>query len=100
MTSLAEPLTTSAPSETLSPADAFVGRKYLQLVLVLGASSAMGPLPIDAYLRPPPPLRPARGGPATRPPRTRALSPAAPAPGRPVVAPLTGAAARPKPLLF
>src|SRR3954454_10674105 len=50
MTSLAEPLTTSAPSETLSPADAFVGRKYLQLVLVLGALSAMGPLTIDAYL--------------------------------------------------
>jgi len=50
MTSLAEPLTTSAPSETSSPAGAFVGRKYLQLVLVLGALSAMGPLTIDAYL--------------------------------------------------
>lgn len=28
----------------------FVGRKYLQLVLVLGALSAIGPLTIDAYL--------------------------------------------------
>ena len=30
--------------------DQFVGRKYVQLVLVLGALSAIGPLTIDTYL--------------------------------------------------
>jgi DHA1 family bicyclomycin/chloramphenicol resistance-like MFS transporter len=50
MTSVAEPLATTVPSPTGSPADRFVGRRYLQLVLVLGALSAIGPLTIDAYL--------------------------------------------------
>ena len=49
MTSLAEPLaTTDTTSGT--PATRYVGRRYLQLVLVLGALSAIGPLTIDAYL--------------------------------------------------
>jgi len=47
MTMLAERATTS----TASPlADRFVGRRYVQLVLVLGALSAIGPLTIDTYL--------------------------------------------------
>ncbi len=37
-----------APERPL--ADQFVGRKYLQLVLVLGALMAIGPLTIDTYL--------------------------------------------------
>jgi DHA1 family bicyclomycin/chloramphenicol resistance-like MFS transporter len=49
MTSLAEPLATS-DTQTSSPADRYEGRRYLQLVLVLGALSAIGPLTIDAYL--------------------------------------------------
>jgi DHA1 family bicyclomycin/chloramphenicol resistance-like MFS transporter len=41
----------SAHTQTLNPiASRFVGRKYLQLVLVLGALSAIGPLTIDTYL--------------------------------------------------
>lgn len=49
MTSLAEPLVTT-DTTTGSPATRYVGRRYLQLVLVLGALSAIGPLTIDAYL--------------------------------------------------
>jgi DHA1 family bicyclomycin/chloramphenicol resistance-like MFS transporter len=53
MTTFAEPATqqdvTQAPGHhTL--ASRFVGRRYLQLVLVLGALSAIGPLTIDTYL--------------------------------------------------
>jgi DHA1 family bicyclomycin/chloramphenicol resistance-like MFS transporter len=51
MTSVAEPLTTTdTATATGSPATRYVGRRYLQLVLVLGALSAIGPLTIDAYL--------------------------------------------------
>ncbi|HET9647477.1 MAG TPA: multidrug effflux MFS transporter [Microlunatus sp.] len=46
MTALAPP--TTAPELTL--ADRYVGRRYLQLVIVLGALSAIGPLTIDTYL--------------------------------------------------
>ena len=47
--------TTSAPAAVRSSTqpvagDQFVGRRYLQLVLVLGALSAIGPLTIDTYL--------------------------------------------------
>ena len=48
MTTLAEPTRTDtapAPQPTQ-----YVGRRYLSLVLVLGALSALGPLTIDAYL--------------------------------------------------
>lgn len=45
MTTLAPP---AAVSTTL--AGRFVGRRYVQLVIVLGALSAIGPLTIDAYL--------------------------------------------------
>jgi len=55
MTSLAEPEITTAAVATPPPAptslaDRFTGRRYLQLVLVLGALTAIGPLTIDAYL--------------------------------------------------
>ena len=46
MTTVAEP--TARPTPTL--ADQFVGRRYVSLVLVLGALSAIGPLTIDTYL--------------------------------------------------
>ncbi len=49
MTSLAEPLA-GTETATRTPGSRFVGRRYLQLVLVLGALSAIGPLTIDAYL--------------------------------------------------
>jgi MFS transporter, DHA1 family, multidrug resistance protein len=51
MTSVAEPvLQTGRPNPTRSPGDAFVGRRYVQLVVVLGALMAIGPLTIDTYL--------------------------------------------------
>lgn len=50
----AAPPTVTAPDvATGAPSDLstrFVGRKYVQLVLVLGALSAIGPLTIDTYL--------------------------------------------------
>ena len=48
MTSLAEPTVDRVAAQP--EAIEFVGRKYVQLVLVLGALSAIGPLTIDAYL--------------------------------------------------
>lgn len=50
MTVIAEPA--AAPLTTAEPplAERFVGRRYLHLVLVLGALSAIGPLTIDTYL--------------------------------------------------
>ena len=54
MTSLAEPSLTDAQpvSPTAQPAlgARFTGRRYVQLVLVLGALSAIGPLTVDTYL--------------------------------------------------
>jgi len=43
----APPTGTAAPNDLSSR---FVGRKYVQLVLVLGAMSAIGPLTVDTYL--------------------------------------------------
>ena len=48
MTTLAEPTLDRTPQSDL--ASRFVGRRYVQLVLVLGALSAIGPLTIDTYL--------------------------------------------------
>src|SRR4051794_28064324 len=48
MTTLAEPVATTTTEPAL--AARFVGRRYLQLVLVLGALSAIGPLTVDTYL--------------------------------------------------
>ena len=52
MTSLAEPdvTTVAPPAPAAALADRFTGRRYLQLVLVLGAMTAIGPLTIDTYL--------------------------------------------------
>ncbi len=51
MTSVADPVVETSIAPTLNPiASRFVGRKYVQLVLVLGALSAIGPLTIDTYL--------------------------------------------------
>ena len=52
MTSVAEPgLETRSTNPDAEPlGETFVGRRYLQLVLVLGALSAIGPLTIDTYL--------------------------------------------------
>jgi DHA1 family bicyclomycin/chloramphenicol resistance-like MFS transporter len=100
MTSLAEPLTTSAPSETLSPADAFVGRKYLQLVLVLGALSAMGPLTIDAYLPALPQLTADMGASDAQAQLTITGLLVGLGLGQLVIGPLSDAVGRRKPLLF
>ena len=50
MTSLAQPQATTGTTTVVSPGARYTGRRYLQLVLVLGALSAIGPLTIDAYL--------------------------------------------------
>jgi DHA1 family bicyclomycin/chloramphenicol resistance-like MFS transporter len=53
MTAIADPLVEPDTSRALTQnpiAARFVGRKYVQLVLVLGALSAIGPLTIDTYL--------------------------------------------------
>src|SRR5215211_7681151 len=53
MTAVEAPHVTSPPtisSTTSELGSRYVGRKYVQLVLVLGALSAIGPLTIDTYL--------------------------------------------------
>ena len=53
MTSLVEPDARLARTDNPAPSrlgEQFVGRRYLQLVLVLGSLSAIGPLTIDTYL--------------------------------------------------
>ncbi len=40
----------AAPAQTRAPGDRFVGRRYVQLVLLLGALAAIGPLTVDTYL--------------------------------------------------
>jgi DHA1 family bicyclomycin/chloramphenicol resistance-like MFS transporter len=50
MTTIAEPTTVTQQPTGAAVASHFVGRRYLQLVLVLGALTAIGPLTIDMYL--------------------------------------------------
>jgi hypothetical protein len=50
MTSVAAPALETARPHDLSPAAHFVGRRYIRLVVVLGALMAIGPLTIDTYL--------------------------------------------------
>lgn len=50
MTSVADPALETARPHQPSLADRFVGRRYVKLVLVLGALMAIGPLTIDTYL--------------------------------------------------
>ena len=51
MTSVADPALETTTTPAAPPlASTFVGRRYVQLVVVLGALSAIGPLTIDTYL--------------------------------------------------
>jgi DHA1 family bicyclomycin/chloramphenicol resistance-like MFS transporter len=51
MTSVTDPALETSTTPTAAPlASRFVGRRYLQLVVVLGALMAIGPLTIDTYL--------------------------------------------------
>ena len=50
MTSVLDRATVQSSSDLQSSSDHFVGRKYVQLVLVLGSLMAIGPLTIDTYL--------------------------------------------------
>jgi MFS transporter, DHA1 family, multidrug resistance protein len=50
MTSVADPALETARPHDLSPDTRFVGRRYVKLVVVLGALMAIGPLTIDTYL--------------------------------------------------
>lgn len=53
MTAVEAPVSTAPTPAIAGPTDLasrYVGRKYVQLVLVLGALSAIGPLTIDTYL--------------------------------------------------
>ena len=43
-------LETARPTPTRPLGDTFVGRRYVKLVVVLGALMAIGPLTIDTYL--------------------------------------------------
>ena len=49
-TSVLDRATVQSSSDLQSSSDHFVGRKYVQLVLVLGSLMAIGPLTIDTYL--------------------------------------------------
>src|ERR687889_433620 len=50
MTSAANPALETATASDAPLASTFVGRRYVQLVIVLGALMAIGPLTIDTYL--------------------------------------------------
>src|SRR4029453_7807888 len=50
MTSVADRALESSTAQASSLGSTFVGRRYLQLVVVLGALMAIGPLTIDTYL--------------------------------------------------
>lgn len=50
MTAVEAPIAAPATAAPSDLASHYVGRKYVQLVLVLGALSAIGPLTIDTYL--------------------------------------------------
>jgi len=99
MTSVAEPLTTTAPAPAPAPGDHFVGRRYLQLVLVLGALSAIGPLTIDAYLPALPALTADMGASASQAQLTITGLLVGLGLGQLVVGPLSDAVGRRRPLL-
>jgi DHA1 family bicyclomycin/chloramphenicol resistance-like MFS transporter len=103
MTSLAEPLTSTTTTATPASDPAtgsFVGRRYLQLVLVLGALSAMGPLTIDAYLPALPQLTADMGATDAQAQLTITGLLVGLGLGQLVVGPLSDAVGRRKPLLF
>jgi MFS transporter, DHA1 family, multidrug resistance protein len=57
MTSVADPALEASTAHAQPLASTFIGRRYLQLVVVLGALMAIGPLTIDTYLPALPQLR-------------------------------------------
>lgn len=99
MTSVAEPVsTTIAPPRT--PGDHYVGRRYLQLVLVLGALTAIGPLTIDTYLPALPELTAEMGATASQAQLTITGLLVGLGVGQLVVGPLSDAVGRRRPLLM
>ena len=100
MTSLAEPTTTTAAPAQRAPGDAFVGRRYLQLVLVLGLLTAIGPLTIDTYLPALPQLSADLGASDSQAQLTLTGLLVGLGLGQLLVGPLSDAVGRRKPLLF
>ena len=105
MTSLAEPLTRTTTTTTTAPDSGsavapFVGRRYLQLVLVLGALTAIGPLTIDTYLPALPQLTADMGATDSQAQLTITGLLVGLGLGQLVVGPLSDAVGRRKPLLF
>ncbi len=99
MTSLAEPTVIRTPVENPLSAQ-FVGRKYLKLVLVLGAMSAIGPLTIDTYLPALPQLSVALNATASQAQLTITGLLLGLGLGQLIIGPLSDAVGRRKPLLF
>lgn len=81
-------------------AERFVGRKYVQLVLVLGAMSAIGPLTIDTYLPALPQLSAELGATDTQAQMTITGLLIGLGFGQLIIGPLSDAVGRRKPLLF
>ncbi|SDS18711.1 multidrug effflux MFS transporter [Microlunatus soli] len=90
----------TAPSAPVALGDRFVGRKYVQLVLLLGALTAIGPLTIDTYLPALPALRAElqAGDASTQLTMTGLL--AGLGLGQLIIGPLSDSVGRRKPLIF
>lgn len=99
MTSLAEPTVIRTPVENPLSAQ-LVGRKYLKLVLVLGAMSAIGPLTIDTYLPALPQLSVELNATASQAQLTITGLLLGLGLGQLIIGPLSDAVGRRKPLLF
>jgi len=97
MTTLAEP---SRVTSTVATPSQFVGRKYVQLVLVLGALSAIGPLTIDAYLPALPQLSAEMGATASQAQLTITGLLIGLGLGQLIIGPISDAVGRRKPLLI
>lgn len=97
MTAVSSPL---APAAELPLAERFVGRRYLKLVLVLGALSALGPLTVDTYLPALPSLTSELGATNVQAQTTITGLLIGLGLGQLVIGPLSDAAGRRKPLLI